>query len=95
MNGEIDKSISQQALEKWGFDEQLNMIEEECLELALAIQKLKREFSQPRFEAVVDEIADVKIVLASAELMFPIGSINERVDFKMNRLVERIKNNTP
>ena len=67
------------------------MIQEECLELALAIQKLKRGgYSNEGYTDVYDEIADVKIMMAQAELLFDVDIINERVEFKMNRLKQRI-----
>ena len=40
--GFIDDKILDKAIEAWGLDAQLEMVIEECLELALALQKLKR-----------------------------------------------------
>lgn len=68
------------------------MIIEECLELALAMQKLKRirGDKQQKFDNVIDEIADVKIMITQAQKLFPKEFINARVDYKMNRLKERL-----
>ena len=68
------------------------MIKEECMELALAIQKLGRVRGDKvtKYLAVIDEIADVKIMIEQAQRLFPKNLINERVDFKMNRLKERL-----
>ena len=94
--GFIDDDILLTAIKKWGIESQCNMVIEECLELAMALQKLKRvkgDKDQKLFN-VIDEIADVKIVHRQAEIIFEQiagkGRIEERVDFKMNRLKERI-----
>lgn len=89
----IDTNILRQAIEKWGKDAQVEMIEEECIELALAIQKLKRSGgnTQQKLDNVIDEIADVKIMITQAQMMFGYDSVQERIDFKMNRLNERLK----
>jgi len=90
--GFIDDKILDKAIETWGIDAQLEMVIEECLELALALQKLKRlrgDMTQKE-KNVIDEIADVKIMIKQAEKIFGSDQVNERVDFKMNRLNERL-----
>lgn len=55
------------SVQLWGAEKQLNMLEEEALELALALVHLRRErFS---IDKVLEEVADVKIMLAQFELM--------------------------
>ena len=90
--GFIDETILQNAIDKWGHSAQVEMIKEECMELALAIQKLGRVRGDKvtKYLAVIDEIADVKIMIEQAQRLFPQNLINERVDFKMNRLKERL-----
>lgn len=90
--GFIDDKILDKAIETWGIDAQLEMVIEECLELALALQKLKRlrgDMTQKE-KNVIDEIADVKIMIKQAEKIFGSEPVNECVDFKMNRLNERL-----
>ena len=90
--GFIDDKILDKAIETWDIDAQLEMVIEECLELALALQKLKRlrgDMTQKE-KNVIDEIADVKIMIKQAEKIFGSEQVNERVDFKMNRLNERL-----
>lgn len=91
-SGCIDKNTLKAAIKRWGVASQLEMIEEECLELALALQKLKRltGSKEEKIKAVIDEIADVKIMIQQAQLLFDPTLINERIDYKMNRLRERI-----
>jgi len=93
----IDNNILKEAIELWGTTAQIDMIIEECLELSLALQKLKRSSKtkavyDDKIAQVVDEIADVKIMLAQAEQMFPKEDIDKRVKYKMNRLKDRIDN---
>ena len=88
----IDKDILKKAIETYGEKQQIDMIQEEAIELALAIQKLKREsFKDRETINVIDEIADVKIMLAQAEQIFDAKLINYRVAYKMNRLKKRLK----
>ena len=91
-SGFIDDSILENAIERWGIDAQCEMIIEECLELALALQKMKRlrGDKEQKYKNTIDEIADVKIMIRQAERIFDSVLINERVDFKMNRLKERL-----
>ena len=91
-SGFIDDSILEKAIERWGIDAQCEMIIEECLELALALQKMKRlrGDKDKKYANTIDEIADVKIMIRQAERIFDSELINQRVDFKMNRLKERL-----
>ena len=92
-SGFIDDEILFRAIDKWGNDAQCEMIIEECLELALSLQKAKRKrggTDEEKIKAIVDEIADVKIMIRQAEHIFPASMINERVDFKMKRLQQRL-----
>lgn len=91
-SGFIDDSILENAIERWGIDAQCEMIIEECLELALALQKMKRlrGDKDKKYANTIDEIADVKIMIRQAERIFDSELINQRVDFKMNRLKERL-----
>jgi NTP pyrophosphatase (non-canonical NTP hydrolase) len=91
-SGYVDGKILQQAIDLWGIDAQCEMIEEECLELALALQKFKRSDvdRDQKYFNIIDEIADVKIMIMQAIKIFPIDEINKRVDFKMARLADRI-----
>ena len=41
-NDKIDIKVLQSAIDKWDDNSQIEMIKEECLELALALQKLNR-----------------------------------------------------
>lgn len=88
----IDDKLLEQAIKQWGVEAQVEMIEEECIELALAIHKLRRNRgdNMKKLENVCDEIADVKIMIQQAEKIFDKEAIDQRVIFKMNRLKERL-----
>lgn len=89
----IDKNLLKQAIEKWGANAQVEMIEEECLELSLAIHKLRRKRGDmaTKVSNVIDEIADVTIMMHQAFELFPSDLIQDRIKFKMERLEERLK----
>lgn len=91
----INKDLLNEAINKWGVDAQIEMIEEECIELILALKRLKRNRGnkEEKLLDVVDEIADVRIIIEQAIILFndPNNIIQERIDFKMNRLKERLK----
>ena len=93
----IDETILQQAIDTWGINAQCEMIEEECMELALALQKFKRTRGnkEDKYANIIDEIADVTIMILQAQRIFDADMIQERIDFKMNRLKVRLteKNN--
>lgn len=91
-SGFIDEEILIRAINKWGANAQIEMIKEECMELALAIQKLSRERGDwdKKYEDVIDEIADVKIMIKQADKLFDAYRINKRVDYKMQRLESRL-----
>lgn len=91
----IDKNLLHEAINKWGVEAQLEIIIEECLELAVALQKLKRKKGDinEKTLAVIDEIADVRIIIEQAMIIFadPSEKIQKRIAFKMNRLKERLE----
>lgn len=79
-------------IDEYGSDKQQDIAIEECSELIKAICKYKRTLDH--VEDIVDEIADVKIMLAQLEIIFDCsGAVEDRVEFKINRQMERIKKN--
>jgi NTP pyrophosphatase (non-canonical NTP hydrolase) len=92
-SGHINTHTLRAAIDKWGVDAQVEMVEEECIELALAIHKLRRKRGDfvEKTNAVIDEIADAIIMLEQAKLIFDIDAINARICFKMDRLKSRIE----
>lgn len=83
--------ILKQAIEQFGVENQTEMIKEECLELALALQRFKRNPCDTNVDNIIDELADVNIMIEQAKIMFPTDLIQKRIDYKMERLEKRIK----
>jgi len=87
----IDKKILQRAITLWGEKAQREMIIEEALELGLALMKLRRSGdSGEQMRSVIDEVADMKIMVAQAELLYDKEAIDKRVEYKMDRLAGRL-----
>jgi hypothetical protein len=84
----MNKEILHKAIEKWGRDAQINKIQEEALELSLILNQRNCPNKDPeQMEAsLYDELADMKIMMAQAEIIFDADRINKRVKFKLNRL---------
>lgn len=79
------------ALEAYGLEAQLNQLQEECAELIVAVNKLRRNQSVETENALIDELADVKIMVE--QISFAICAelvIDERVKFKIDRLNKRL-----
>jgi hypothetical protein len=89
MNNEA-KILYTQALEKWGFEPQLNQLQEECAELIVACNKLRRKGDEAR-PLMIDELADV--VIMTQQIIYAMRvetEVDERIDFKLNRIRERL-----
>jgi len=95
MNPKESNKILLEAVRTWGKEAQINMIEEECIELAHAICKLRRKRGDPdkKLDNLIDELADVKLMMMQADIIFEDlkDRIDERMDFKLNRVKERLK----
>ena len=87
-NTKMNKEILQKAIDKWGKETQINKIQEEALELALVLNQRKCPTKDvEQMEAnLYDELADMKIMMAQAEILFDADRINERVKFKLDKL---------
>ena len=84
----MDKEILQKAIDKWGKETQINKIQEEALELALVLNQRKCPTKDTeKMEAnLYDELADMKIMMAQAEIIFDADRINKLVKLKLNKL---------
>lgn len=81
-------------VETYGNDAQEDMAIEECSELIKAILKFRRsdEKTVEMRDAVIDEIADVQIMLTQLGIVFNrVAEVEDRIDFKINRQMGRIK----
>lgn len=87
----IDKVLNN-AIKKFGNDYQLNVAIEEMSELIKEICKNKRDFEND--DKILEEIADVYIMLYQLQIIFNIedDNLNDMILRKVKRLEERIKN---
>lgn len=86
--GESKKIIA----EYYGTDLQMDMMIEECSELIQAIMKNKRKATEETMENVIEEMADVYLVLDQLIDLLKIGNkVIEIANKKAERQLERIK----
>ena len=82
-------SIMNDAIAKWGIDSQILVAIGECGEL---LAQLGRK-AQGRvvIADLVDEIADVTIMMRQLALIYDVDGVEERIRFKLNRLKDRLE----
>lgn len=82
------KLLYQKAINVWGEKSQLEMLQEEATELALAIRKYIRKPNEDTLSALASEVADVKIMLEQLAVMVPdiVTLANQWGDLKLERL---------
>ncbi len=76
------------AINKWGHHLQLDMLVEECAELIASVNRLRR--GRTKDEAVIEELADVDILIGQMRLVFDQAEIDEIKRKKLTRLAERV-----
>jgi NTP pyrophosphatase (non-canonical NTP hydrolase) len=85
------KKIYQEAIDKWGFNPQLNQLQEECAELIVACNKLRRKGDEA-VPMMIDELTDVIIMTEQIIQVMQIEKeVDERYKFKIDRLKERLE----
>ncbi len=78
----------------FGWDKQQDMVAEECSELIKAVMKLKRSDTPENRKALIDEIADVEIMLEQLKNVYTTQKDVDLIkEFKVVRLEERIHKN--
>ena len=97
MKKEKREELYQKAIEKWGVVSQIEMLNEESIELALAVRKFLRNNKNPEYEFtnatnLIEEIVDVEIMMEQLCYIYPSfkNQIQEVKDFKLQRLEKRI-----
>jgi len=79
----------QTALDLWGLNAQVGQTVEECAELIVALQKYINRTEQPgTIENILDEIADVEMMLAQMRLILGIddATLRKRIEQKFELL---------
>lgn len=92
------KNILNRALKTYGIHAQLDQTIEECAELIVAIRHSQRndriDCAQEHQDAIISEIADVQIMLDQLKLVFGRKIVEAEYYKKLNRLEERLKQET-
>ena len=81
--------VFKRAIDKWGEDSQVMMCMEECAELIATLKHYRRE--EVDAKVVVDEIADVFLMIGQLIYMFGEEQVDDAVRAKLeklNRLLE-------
>ena len=84
------KAVYEAAIDCYGTENQLWKAVEEMAELTNEIAKSYRPDRASR-EALVDELADVTIMVEQLRLIFGVNdAVQDRMDFKVRRLADRV-----
>jgi NTP pyrophosphatase (non-canonical NTP hydrolase) len=75
----------------YGFTSQADMAIEECSELIQAICKLRRGYSENHYTNLLEEIADVYIMVRQLRYLLGYSTIDSIVNDKLNRQLKRIE----
>nr|DAD71745.1 MAG TPA: nucleoside triphosphate pyrophosphohydrolase [Siphoviridae sp. cto6l14] len=89
------KLMCSKILQHYGKGPQLHKLVEECCELGQAAMKFDYKQTSTNAENLFEELADVKIMIeqiSSAIDGLSHEHINEIIDYKLKRQLERIKN---
>ena len=89
-----DISVLHRIIEKWGRQTQINKIQEECLELSLVLNQMNCPTKDPKDmeDQLYDELADAKILLAQANILFDEKRIIERIRHKLDKVQRKYLN---
>jgi len=78
------EEIYQATLDKWGEDAQYDQAVEECAELIAALKHFRR--GKIKKQAVVDELADVTLMLGQLTWMFGADEVAAAIKKKLAKL---------
>ena len=79
-------------IDKYGIKHQEDKAIEELAELQKAILKHREHNNCETEKSVIDEIADVSIMLEQLKIIYSCHKeVEERMDYKINRQIKRIK----
>lgn len=90
MTREEQKQIEKEAVETYGMNAQLMMLQEECGELIVAVGHYLRG-SNDSLANLCEELADVRIMVEQMEIALDNPAIEEWYNHKLDRLKKRLK----
>ena len=84
----------------YGDNNQVDMCIEECAELQKALLKYRRETHKgfpdtekvkEAKESIIDELADVTVMVEQMKIIYGYEAVEERIGFKINRQMDRLR----
>ena len=86
------REVLKLAIEICGEENQIDKAIEEMAELTQALLKYRHERKSPSeiYANVVEEIADVRIMIEQMAIIHVDGAVKEKVDYKIDRLAQRL-----
>ena len=84
-----DTEIYQRAMDQWGWGTQVDMVQEEVGELLTSLARYNR--GRDDATDVMEEIADVEIMLGQLRTCFPNNDVDELKAQKLERLERRLE----
>lgn len=85
------KELYQRTIDKWGIDAQCDQAVEECAELIATLKHFKR--GKVTEEAIIDELADVYLMLGQLIYMFGEDKLDDAVERKIVKLEKMLAEN--
>ncbi|MCL2202529.1 MAG: hypothetical protein FWB88_01120 [Defluviitaleaceae bacterium] len=84
---EAEVKIMQAALDRWSGNMQIGCLVEECAELIVALQKHANRNKPNMIENILEEMADVEIMLAQVRLHLGIDddTLRKQIEYKFER----------
>ena len=86
------KDLYAKTIAKWGVDAQCDQAVEECAELIATLKHFKR--GKVKEDALVDELADVYLMLGQLTYMFGEEKLEAAIKKKINKLEKLLADNT-
>lgn len=88
---EIDRNLCEMAVDKYGVDAQYGMLTEEFGELLAVLNQYRRGRFDTDFTPVIEEIADVAIMIEQMSYMFGYGDVQLTIQLKQEKLRKRLQ----
>lgn len=91
----FNKAFLIRMIDRFGSETQINKIQEEALELSLALNQINcpTKDKAAMTDQLYGELADMKIMMAQAELLFDSEIINRIVEEKLDRFEKKFLTN--
>ena len=89
-----NNSLFQRCADKWGVESQVYQGAEECIELALALHHLLRVSKYKTLEKVIEEMADVELMIDQLKYLLEIpnaslAAVRKKKIHKLRRLLKK------